>query len=193
MSGHSKWANIKRKKVVTDVQKAKIFSKLVRIIGVAARDKGPDPDKNPSLRLAIEKARQANMPGDNIQRIIKKYSGADNQEKYEEIVFEGYGPGGVALIIETITDSRNRISQEIKHILSSHGGSLAIPGAVIWQFEKQKKESADGGSFFEYSAKYPVAIEDPAAKEKLEALFEALDENEDVQEIHSNLQPTTDY
>lgn len=187
MSGHSKWANIKRKKAVTDVQKAKIFTKLARVIGIAARDKGPDPDKNPFLRLAIEKARAANMPGDNIQRIIKKYSGADNQEKYEEIVFEGYGPGGVALIIETITDSRNRISQEIRHILSSHGGNLATPGSVMWLFEKQKREGANGESFFEYSAKYPVAIEDSAIKEKLEALFEALDENEDVQEIYSNI------
>lgn len=139
MSGHSKWHSIKHKKAITDSKKGKVFSKISRIIGVAVRDKGSDPDKNPSLRLAIEKARQANMPNENIQRIIKKYSGGEGAEKYEEIVFEGYGPGGVALIIETITDSRNRISQEIKHLLSSHNGNLAIPGSVIWMFEKKGK------------------------------------------------------
>lgn len=137
MSGHSKWHSIKHKKALTDAKKGKVFSKISRIIGVAVRDKGADPDKNPALRLAMEKSKQANMPNENIQRIIKKYSGGENQEKFEEIVFEGYGPGGVALIIETITDSRNRISQEIKHILSSHNGNLAIPGSVIWMFEKK--------------------------------------------------------
>lgn len=187
MSGHSKWSQIKHKKALTDAKKAKAFSKLARLIGVAVKEGGPDPDKNPTLRLTIERARAANMPNDNIQRIIKKYSGDGAQEKFEEIVFEGYGPGGVALIIETVTDSRNRISQEIKHILSSHGGNLATPGSVLWSFEKRRVESAGGGASFEYTAKYPVIIEDPAVKEKLEALFEALDDNDDVQEIYSNL------
>ena len=106
MSGHSKWSQIKHKKALTDAKKAKIFSKFARLIGVAAREKGPDPAKNPSLAQAIERARAVNMPNDNIERIIKKYSGGESQEKFEKIVFEGYGPGGVALIIETITDSR---------------------------------------------------------------------------------------
>ena len=187
MSGHSKWSQIKHKKALTDAKKAKIFSKMARLIGVAVKEKGPDPDKNPTLRLTVERARAANMPNDNIQRIIKKYSGNGAQEKFEEIIFEGYGPGGVALIIETHNDSRNRISQEIRHILSSHGGNLAAPGSVLWSFEKIKTESADGGPSFEYTAKYPAIIEDREIKEKLEALFEALDDNDDVQEIYSNL------
>ena len=180
MSGHSKWSQIKHKKALTDAKKAKIFSKFARLIGVVAREKGTDPAKNPSLAQAIERARAVNMPNDNIERIIKKYSGGESQEKFEEIVFEGYGPGGVALIIETITDSRNRISQEIRHILSSRGGNLAVPGSVMWSFEKQK-----GGG---YAAKYPLVVEDPVIQEKLESLLEALDDNDDVQEIYSNLQ-----
>ena len=180
MSGHSKWSQIKHKKALTDAKKAKVFSKFARLIAVAARGKGPDPDKNPNLAQAIERARAANMPGDNIERIIKKYSGEESQDKFEEIVFEGYGPGGAALIIETITDSRNRISQEIRHILSSHSGNLAVPGSVMWSFERQ-----GGGG---YKAKYPLIVEDALIKEKLESLLEALDDNDDVQEIYSNLQ-----
>jgi len=180
MSGHSKWSQIKHKKALTDAKKAKVFSKFARLIAVAAREKGPDPDKNPNLAQTIERARAVNMPSDNIERIIKKYSGGESQERFEEIVFEGYGPGGVALIIETITDSRNRISQEIRHILSSHSGNLAVPGSVMWSFERQ-----EGGG---YKAKYPILIEDPDLREKLESLLEALDDNDDIQEVYSNAQ-----
>ncbi len=135
MSGHSKWKTIKHKKALTDSKRSKIFSKVSRMISVAVRDKGPKPDQNNALRLAIEKAREVNMPGDNIQKIIAKYSG-DSKEQLESIQFEGYGPNGTAFIIDTITDSRNRISQEIRHILASHGGSLAAPGSVLWMFDR---------------------------------------------------------
>lgn len=135
MSGHSKWSTIKHKKALTDAKKGRIFSKISRMITVAVREKGPSPDTNLSLRLALEKAKEANMPAENIQRAIQKYS-ADSGEQLEEVQFEGYGPGGVALVIEAITDSRNRTSQEIRHILSSGGGNMASPGSVLWMFEK---------------------------------------------------------
>ncbi len=135
MSGHSKWSTIKHKKALTDAKRGKLFSKISRMISVAVREKGPSPDTNLPLRLALEKAKEANMPAENIQRAIKKYS-AGAGDQLEEVQFEGYGPGGVALIIEAITDSRNRTSQEIRHILSSRGGNMASPGSVLWMFEK---------------------------------------------------------
>lgn len=135
MSGHSKWSTIKHKKALTDAKKGKLFSKISRMISVAVREKGPSPDTNLPLRLALEKAKEANMPAENIQRAIKKYSG-ETADQLEEVQFEGYGPGGIALIIEAITESRNRTSQEIRHALSSRGGTMASPGSVLWMFEK---------------------------------------------------------
>lgn len=136
MSGHSKWSTIKHKKAFSDAKKAKMFSKISRMISVAVKEKGHNPDTNFPLRLALEKARAINMPTDNIQRTIKKAS-TESTEKLESVQFEGYGPGGVALIIEAITDSRNRTSAEIRHLLSVHNGNMAIPGSVAWMFEKQ--------------------------------------------------------
>src|SRR3989338_7951419 len=135
MSGHSKWKTIKHKKALTDAKKSKIFSRISRMLSVAVREGGPKAEQNNALRLAIEKAREANMPGDNIQKIIAKYS-EGGKEQLETIQFEGYGPAGTAFIVDVITDSRNRISQEMRHMLASHGGSLATPGSVLWMFEK---------------------------------------------------------
>lgn len=137
MSGHSKWATTKRAKAVVDAKRASVFTRLAHAITLAAREKGGDPAINFSLRLAIEKARTANMPKDNIDRAIKRGTGEGGGIQPEEIVYEGYGPGGVALIIHTLTDNRNRTVSEIKHILSMHGGNLGSANSVAWMFEKQ--------------------------------------------------------
>lgn len=134
MSGHSKWANIKHQKMKEDYRRGQVFSKLTRQIMVAARQGGPDPESNFRLRLAIDKAREANMPMDNIQRAIRKATGADSGEAYEEAIFEGYGPGGVAILVVAMTDNRNRTSSEMRHLFTRHGGSLAESGSVAWQF-----------------------------------------------------------
>jgi len=173
MSGHSKWTQIKHKKALTDSRKSKIFTKLVKMISVAVKEKGEDPAMNPTLRTAIEKAKEANMPKENIDRAIKHASG----EKLEELTLEAYGPHGVALVIETITDSHNRTVNEIKHILSEHGGKLAEPGSVKWSFDFKNRE---------YIPKFALTLGEKERAE-LEALFEALDEHDDIKEIFSNL------
>lgn len=137
MAGHSKWAQIKHKKAQVDAKKGKIFTKLVREISVAAKLGGGDPEKNPRLRAAIEKAREFNMPMENIKRAIMKGTGELAGAAYEEVVYEGYGPGGVAILIEAMTDNKNRTVSEIRHILSRHGGSLGESGCVSWLFEKK--------------------------------------------------------
>jgi len=177
MSGHSHWAGIKHKKELTDKKKGKIFSKIAKTIEIAAR-KGGDPDMNSSLRLAIEKARSVNMPNDNIQRAIKKGTGEDKAGKLEEVTYEAYGPQGTPLIIETITDNKNRTLSEIKHILNSYGGKLAETGSVKYLFDKK-----DG----DWIPKYPIDITNENLKQQLEKLFETLDENDDVNDIYSNV------
>jgi YebC/PmpR family DNA-binding regulatory protein len=137
VAGHSKWAQIKHKKAQVDAKKGKIFTKIVKEISVAARLGGGDPEKNPRLRLAIDRAREVNMPMDNIKRAIMKGTGELPGTSYEEIVYEGYGPGGVALLIEVMTDNKNRTVSEIRHLLSKHGGSLGESGCVSWIFEKK--------------------------------------------------------
>lgn len=135
MSGHSKWAQIKHKKAATDAKKGNLFSKLSRIITVAAK-KGSDPAMNPALRMAIEKARKFSLPQSNIERAIKKAEEKASGEGLEEVLYEAYGPGGSALLIEGITDSKNRTTAEIKHLLSDYDGKLAEKGTVAWLFEK---------------------------------------------------------
>ena len=135
MSGHSKWSTIKRQKGVTDAKRGALFTKVAREISVAARQGGGDPDANYRLRLAIEKARSVNMPSDNIKRTIDKATGGGEGEQFEEIVYEGYGPGGVAVLVEAQTDNRNRTAGEIRSIFTKAGGQLAGSGAVAWQFE----------------------------------------------------------
>jgi YebC/PmpR family DNA-binding regulatory protein len=137
MSGHSKWSQIKRQKGVNDVKRGAVFTKMGREIAVAARSGGGDPDGNFRLRLAIEKARQANMPLDTIKRAIEKATGGGEGEQYEEIMYEGYGPGGVAVIVQTATDNRNRTAADVRSIFSKAGGQLAGSGAVAWQFEQR--------------------------------------------------------
>jgi YebC/PmpR family DNA-binding regulatory protein len=135
MSGHSKWSTIKRQKGVTDAKRSAVFTKVAREISVAARQGGGDPDANYRLRLAIEKARSVNMPADNIKRTIDKATGGGEAEQFEEIVYEGYGPGGVAILVEAATDNRNRTASEVRAVFTKAGGQLAGSGAVAWQFE----------------------------------------------------------
>lgn len=137
MSGHSKWSTIKRKKGALDAKRGKIFTKLIREITVAAKIGGGDPDGNPRLRMAIQNAKGANMPQDNVNRAITKGTGDMEGVIYEEFTYEGYGPGGVAILISVLTENRNRTGSEVRHILSKRGGNLAEPNAVAWNFEKK--------------------------------------------------------
>lgn len=137
MSGHSKWSNIKRKKEKTDAQKGKIFTKLGREIAVIVRQGGPDPNSNFKLKDAISKARSANMPNENITRCIKKAAGEGSADNYEDITYEGYGPRGVAVIVESLTDNRNRTSSDMKHYFDKFGGNLGATGCVSWMFDRK--------------------------------------------------------
>lgn len=137
MSGHSKWATIKRAKGAKDAARGKLFGRLIKEITIAARDGGGDLDGNPRLRLAIDKAKAANMPNDNINRAIKRGTGEIEGVHYEEISYEGYGPGGVAFLVETITDNKNRTVAEIRHVFSKHNGNLAENGSVSWKFDRK--------------------------------------------------------
>lgn len=137
MSGHSKWSTIKRKKGLIDAKRGKVFTKLIREISTAASIAGGDPDANPRLRLVIEKAKAANMPKDNIKRAIDKGVGGGDSAAYDEFVYEGYGPGGVALLIETLSDNKNRTVGEVRHVLSKRGGNLGATGCVAYLFEKK--------------------------------------------------------
>ena len=154
MSGHSKWSTIKRKKGAADAKRGKIFTKLIREIATAAGLGGGDPDANPRLRLAVEKARQANMPKDNIERAIKKGTGEGAAGTYEEAVYEGYGPGGTAIYVETLTDNKNRTVGEVRHVLTRFGGNLGSSGCVAYLFEKTgvisfDREGIDADSLLE--------------------------------------------
>jgi YebC/PmpR family DNA-binding regulatory protein len=137
MSGHSKWSTIKRKKGAADARRGKVFTKLIREIATAARLGGAEPASNPRLRLATDKARAANMPKDNIERAIRKGIGAGETEAFQEVFYEGYGPGGTAILIEVLTDNRNRTVGEVRHVLSKHGGNLGSTGCVSYLFEKK--------------------------------------------------------
>lgn len=174
MAGHSKWAKLKHYKGKTDAQKAKTFSKLVRFITVEAKKaKG---DRNAAgVRKAIENAKAANMPADNIERALVKASGEGAE--LESVTYEAYGPGGTALVIEAYTDNRNRTVQELKHLLSLHGGTLANPGAAIWAFQK----NAEG----KLEANVPIELSDDDMQ-KMAELSDALEEHDDVSEIYTN-------
>ncbi|MGB9678232.1 MAG: YebC/PmpR family DNA-binding transcriptional regulator [Candidatus Ratteibacteria bacterium] len=148
MSGHSKWHSIKHKKMAMDARKGKIFTKIIRELMVAAKTGGPNPETNPRLRMAIDKAKSVNMPNENIQRAIKKGSGEEGGVNYEQVTYEGYGPGGVAIFVEVLTDNKNRSASEIRSIFSRHGGNLAGAGSVSWIFERKglltvKKENVE--------------------------------------------------
>ncbi len=237
MSGHSKWSTIKHKKAAQDAKRGKIFTKLIKEITVAARLGGGDPAANPRLRAAIEAAKSANMPKSNIERAIKKGTGELAGVAYEEVTYEGYGPGGVAVLVEAITDNRQRTVAEVRHIFSKRGGNLGEPGSVAWIFEKkglivvekdkvdedtlmaaaleaEADDIQDAGSEWEIettaeelpkvkkaladagieilSAKVTmvpsniVKVEDEKKAQQLIALMNALEENDDVQNVYAN-------
>jgi YebC/PmpR family DNA-binding regulatory protein len=150
MSGHSKWSSIKHKKAAADAKRGQQFTKLARAITVAARDGGPDPDGNPALATAVQKAREASMPKDNIQRAIDRGSGiGTDAAAIERILFEGYGPGGAAILVEALTDNRNRASADVRHAFTKHHGSLGEPGSVAWIFEKRGIVVVNGSRYGE--------------------------------------------
>ena len=189
MSGHSKWAQIKHKKAATDTRRGKLFTKLLKEIAVAARLGGGDPGGNPRLRSAIAEAKASNVPNDNIDRAIRKGTGELEGATYEEAVYEGYGPGGVAVLVETLTDNRNRTVSEVRHLFAKHGGSLGENGCVSWMFTKRgyfaiDQDALDEEAFMELALELGAAdiaigdgayeiftsMEDyPAVREALEA------------------------
>lgn len=238
MSGHSKWSTIKHKKGAADAKRGKLFTKLSKAIIVAAKEGGPDPAGNLSLQNAIEKAKSYSMPKDTIERAIARGAGTDSDAaSYETIVYEGYGPDGVAVLVEALTDNRNRTASDVRHIFSKHGGNLGTTGAVAWLFERRgivlvDAEGADedeltlaaaeggaddverDGSVFQVSAapdaltsvreaveaagftvesaeltmiaKTTVEVADEGSAKKLIRLIEALEDNDDVQDVSAN-------
>jgi YebC/PmpR family DNA-binding regulatory protein len=238
LSGHSKWSSIKHKKGAADAKRGQLFSKLSRAILVAAKEGGGDPTNNLALQNAIEKARSYSMPKDNIDRAIAKGSGADaDANTFETIVYEGYGPEGVALIVEALTDNKNRTAADVRHLFAKHGGNLGATGAVAWQFERlgvivvaaegtDEEElllvaadagaddvQEDGSSFqvtsppealsavraaveqtgftvesaeLQLMPKSTVSIDDEAKARQVMRLVDALEENDDVQDVYAN-------
>jgi len=176
MSGHSKWSTIKHKKALTDAKKSKVFSKATSLITIAAR-KGGDPDKNPSLRTAIEKAREVNVPKENIERAIKRGTGEIASSQLEELTYGAFGPGGAVILITAVTDNKNRTLAEIKKILQEHNAKFVESNSIQWMFQR---------SGTDWTANSPLKIEDENIKKELEALYEALDEQQDVNEIYDN-------
>jgi len=163
MSGHSKWASIKHKKAVVDARRGQHFTKLARAITVAAKEGGGDPAGNAGLALAIQKARDASMPKENIERAVQKGTGEGvDAETWETVMYEGYGPGGVALMIEALTDNRNRTAADVRHIVGKHGGSLGEPGSVAYLFEKQGVIAVDA---HKYSEDHLIAAIDAGAQD----------------------------
>jgi YebC/PmpR family DNA-binding regulatory protein len=242
MAGHSKWAGIKHKKAIVDSRRGKLFTKLARHITVAAKAGGGDVVGNPSLALAVQKAKDASMPKDNIQRAIDKGTGAGaDAELFEDVLYEGYGPGGVALLIEALTDNRNRTGSDVRHLLSKHGGNLGEPGSVAYLFDKKgvvvvsadryseddlivavdagaedievdedvlevvtppadlqavRAALEEAGVAFEtaevlWRPKTRVDVDEDTAV-KLLRLIDALDDNDDVDEVHANFDAPAD-
>jgi YebC/PmpR family DNA-binding regulatory protein len=242
MAGHSKWAGIKHKKAIVDARRGKLFTKLARQITVAAREGGGDPEGNPSLALAVQKAKDASMPKDNIERAIAKGTGeGTDADALEAVLYEGYGPGGVALLVEALTDNRNRTGSEVRHLLAKHGGNLGEPGSVGYLFDKRGLLVVDSGRYTEddllvaiEAGALDVAVDDDvfevltepgdltavrtaleqagvelesaevtqhpktrvpideATAGKLMRLIEALEENDDVGDVHANFDVDAD-
>lgn len=242
MAGHSKWAGIKHKKAIVDARRGKLFTKLARHITVAAKEGGGDLAGNAALALAVQKAKDASMPKDNIQRAIDKGTGAGaDAANFETVMYEGYGPGGVAVLVEALTDNRNRTGSEVRHMFSKHGGSLGEPGSVAYLFDKKGVIVVDGEKHDEDSLMVAIeagaddieeddgvfeVITEPAAltavrgaldeagiayesaevayrptvrapldeegATKLAKLMDALDDNDDVSEVHANFEVEDD-
>ncbi|MEX2010466.1 MAG: YebC/PmpR family DNA-binding transcriptional regulator [Parcubacteria group bacterium] len=176
MSGHNKWSKIKHKKAGTDAAKSKVFSKMAKLISTASREARGDVN-SPTLRAAIEKAREFNMPKENIERAVKKGAGIGT-EAFEAITYEAYGPGGSALIIEALTENRNKAAQEIKHILTNNGFELATPGSALWAFKKELTTNN-----WQPTTTVQISTLDEVILEKL---IEELLENDEVQDIYTN-------
>src|SRR6266566_243626 len=209
MSGHSKWATIKHKKGALDAKRGKIFTRLIKEIGIAAKNGGGDPDMNPSLRTAIVAAKAENMPADNIKRAIQRGTGELPGATYEEFTLEGYGPGGVAILAEINTDNRNRTVSEIRHVFGKNNGNMAEAGAVSWMFHKKgdivipksaaKEDDLMGivlqavkkagitptSSSVSMIPQNYIKLEGAAASQMIR-LLEALEEQDDVQNVHAN-------
>ncbi len=158
MSGHSKWSTIKRKKAATDAKRGKLFTKMGRELSIAAREGGPDPDTNIRLRLVVEKAKAANMPKDNIERAIRRGAGLEKGDALEEITYEGYGPNGIALLVQVLTDNRNRSVADVRREFGRHGGSLGEAGCVAWQFDTKGYITIDAG-LADPDAIFEIAVE----------------------------------
>ena len=182
MSGHSHAKTVKRVKEAGDKKRSQVFSKMAKLISIAAREGGGNPDFNPKLRSAIEKAKEFDLPVDNIERAIKKGTGESGGSDLQEVIFEAYGPGGAAIIIEGITDNKNRALAEIKQLLNQYGAKLVGEGGLRWMFERKSK----GPGMLEWESRQEIELS-AKDKEDCEKLFEALDENEAVQEVYSNL------
>lgn len=188
MAGHSKWANIKHRKAAMDAKRGQLFSRLTRELIIAAREGGPDPETNLRLRLAIERARAANMPKENIERAIRRGAGLEKgAEQFEELLYEGYGPHGVAIIVRVLTDNRNRTVAELRRIFARHGGSLAESGAVMWNFEKKgyiaiRPDGQDPEKIFELAIE--AGAEDVEISEDLVEVYTA---PEDLQAVRQAL------
>lgn len=188
MSGHNKWSSIKHKKMAADARRGKVFTKLIKEITVAARMGGGDPEANPRLRQAIQAAKDENMPKDNIERAIKKGTGELEGVNYEETVYEGYGPGGAAVLVESLTDNKNRAVSEIRHIFSRHNGNLGENGCVAWMFDKKgyievARDSVDEDSLME------VAIEAGAEDvRESDDTFEVITSVEDLSAVRQALE-----
>jgi YebC/PmpR family DNA-binding regulatory protein len=205
MSGHSKWSSIKHQKGAKDAKRGALFTKLARAIQVAAKEGGGDPEGNAALANAIQKAKDQSMPKDNIERAIAKGTGADSDaEAFETVIYEGYGPGGVAFLVEALTDNRNRTGSEVRHIFSKAGGSLGEPGSVAWQFEKKGVVVVDAERYSEddLMSAIDAGAEDVVQDENvweivtepadLQAVREALeDEGVDIQNAELTMRPTT--
>jgi YebC/PmpR family DNA-binding regulatory protein len=188
MAGHSKWAGIKHKKAIVDARRGKLFTKLARAITVAAKEGGGDPEGNPRLALAIQKAKDASMPKDNIERAVAKGTGAGaDAAALETVLYEGYGPGGVAVLVEATTDNRNRTGSEIRHAFSKHGGNLGEPGSVGYLFDKKGIVVVDGDRYSEDDLM--VAIEAGAEDISVDDdVFEILTEPADLTAVRDALE-----
>src|SRR3982750_1885879 len=205
MAGHSKWAGIKHKKAIVDAKRGKLFTKLARAITVAAKEGGGDPEGNPPLALAVQKAKDASMPKDNIERAIAKGTGEGaDADALEAVLYEGYGPGGVALLVEALTDNRNRTGSEVRHTFSKHGGNLGEPGSVAWQFDKKGTVVVDADRYSEDDLMVAIdaGAEDVAQDENvweivpapadLQAVRQALEEaGVEMQNAELTMRPST--
>lgn len=191
MAGHSKWKNIQRRKNAQDAKRGKIFQKLAKELYVAAKSGGGDPDTNPALRLVVDKAKAANMPNDNIKRAIDKAAGSQNAEQYEEIIYEGYGPGGAAVMVMCLTDNKNRTASNVRHAFTKNGGNLGETGCVSYMFDRKGYLAIDRSEYDEIDEEELLlqAIEAGAEDmETSEEAFEIYTEPENFMAVKENLE-----